>query len=135
MMASVSPTMQSSIQIVAAYKKTCGRCGHSWISKLENPKLCPSCCQPWNKVKRWTWNRLDGMHATATRQEQADKAAPRLGFHKSLVADERAREQVIQELTAIEPEHRRLYACLNHYFIGTQERPLYVKDKASLAVR
>jgi len=32
--------------------KTCKRCKHKWIEKMENPTVCPKCKSPyWNKDK------------------------------------------------------------------------------------
>lgn len=29
--------------------KTCKQCGHQWVSRIENPRACPSC-------KMYSWN-------------------------------------------------------------------------------
>jgi hypothetical protein len=40
--------------------KKCLRCGHEWISHLDNPKCCPGCKSPyWNKPKGEGFVRAD----------------------------------------------------------------------------
>lgn len=32
--------------------KTCLRCGHTWLSRVDNPKACPNCKSPkWNVAR------------------------------------------------------------------------------------
>jgi predicted Zn-ribbon and HTH transcriptional regulator len=30
-------------KIVRRLECTCEKCGHSWVSRLRNPKMCPNC--------------------------------------------------------------------------------------------
>lgn len=38
------------ISILLALAKTCLKCGHSWLSRVEQPKECPNCkSRAWDK--------------------------------------------------------------------------------------
>lgn len=31
----------------------CFRCGHEWLPRADNPKVCPMCKSPWWNVQRY----------------------------------------------------------------------------------
>ena len=36
---------------------TCVRCGFKWHSYVSHPQKCPSCKQPWDKERAWSWRK------------------------------------------------------------------------------
>jgi hypothetical protein len=97
--------MQPVTRLANAYIHQCVRCRHQWVSRIEQPKQCPSCRQDWTKPNKYYHStKQSNNEKTANRltQTQADQWARTYKETRSLkeVKDIEARDNAIKSFYA-----------------------------------